>query len=140
MKLNLLTFCLFLSGCAVWPTLTRPNAQFEIRDENNKPVPSAWLKLATVKNPYSREVEIGNFEADSQGKIDIESKRHWETQVYIWPHGVNYYHWNYCASADGYQSTTGQITKNDLPDKLIVVHLTKSKAASTCAESLKNLR
>lgn len=136
MKLILSLLILFLNGCAAWPTLTRPEAQFQIIDENNNPISKAKLKLITIKNPYSREVAAKDFDADSKGIIRISSERNWEYQNYLFPHGVAFYHWNFCASANGYNAKVGQITKNDLPKEPIIIRLTKSTSDLKCDQQL----
>lgn len=118
------------SGCAMWPALHRPEVEFKVVDQANLPIENATIKLATVRNPYNRKIAEESYLSDKNGKIQIDSKRNWEFQIYMVPHGVAFYHWEYCVTAPGFAAKAGEI--EDSPNRPVKIQLVKSAHSSEC--------
>src|SRR6185295_15354213 len=64
-----------LSGCAVWPTMTRPAIHVSVQDQDGRPVKGAAFHFAKYSTSMVPRHVLNTIETDERGDVEFESER-----------------------------------------------------------------
>lgn len=98
-----------LSGCVVWPTMTRPAVQISVRDPEGRPVQGASFHLAKYSISMLPRDSFWNVETDEQGTVVFDSEREWQF-FFLAPDSGQFWSWSWCIEKPGFEG----VLANDL--------------------------
>ena len=98
-----------LSGCAVWPTMTRPAVQISVRDLEGRPVDGASFHFATYSISMVPRSSVWKVDTDQRGIVAFDSEREWQF-FFLAPDSGQFWSWSWCIEKRGFQT----VLVNDL--------------------------
>ena len=89
-------------ACAPRWALIRPIINIRVKDSANRNIQDASLKYWLGSNPHEVLQMSCETRSDNKGYLKLDSKRSFEIDFYVLPHGITYYYQCYCLEKEGY--------------------------------------
>lgn len=121
-----------LSGCVPWPrrALVVPAVTFEVTDEGGAPLSEAEVRVVRYSYPHARYEDSARLTTDAQGRATFVEVKEWETVWPLVPHGIPFYDFVFCVSAQDHVAVGGPV-----PDPLADVTVRLPAGDGDCPEA-----
>ena len=121
-----------LSGCIVWPTMTRPALELSIRDPEGHPVDGARVHFAQYSISMLRSHTLSQVETDRRGVVAWSSEREWQVFI-LAPDSGHFWSWSWCIEKPGYQAVLGNDLRTNRRKRVAEISMTPTSEEQGCA-------
>ena len=120
-----------LSGCVVWPTMTRPALELSIHDPEGRPVEGARVHFAQYSISMLPGHTLSEVETDQRGTVAWGSEREWQVFI-LAPDSGHFWSWSWCIEKPGYQAVLGNDLRTNRGKRVTEILLTPTSEEQAC--------
>lgn len=121
-----------LAGCVPLLTVTQPEVEILVTDNDGLPIEGALLNFASQLYGPDGSTEFVNVRTDQSGLVRLGKKSHIQLAL-LAVDGVAIYGWSYCIEKDGFQpAVRNHLEKKYFRVSPIRVALARSDSVSNC--------